>query len=216
MRTAEQASWCGMESSTDATVSSIEHHRLVRVNFDFCPQQRAPPAQCQTGPQLLDRKCMLLPAAREKFQAHLSQCHNYLPCISSEPECAVSSSCSTLRDAADLSFQRVAKKGRITHWIQDDTQLLVRETHSHRKFVLQTRRAIRLRSLQCAILAWWSVCRTDSASASHFSVCARGVAILCKFEAFALRFLERLQYAERCAIRLHRREQWDGVATAAQ
>ena len=35
--------------------------------------------------------------------------------------------------------------------------------------MLQARRAIRVRSLQCAFLPWWSVCRTDSASASLFA-----------------------------------------------
>ena len=126
----------------------------MRANFDVFPLQRAPTAQCQTGPQLLDRKSMLLlTAAREKFPAHPSECHKCRPCTSSELECAVSSFCSTLSVAADLSFQRVAKKGPKKHWIQDDTQLLVRETQSQRKFMLQARRAILVRSLHGAFLA---------------------------------------------------------------
>ena len=44
MRTAEQASWCGIEGRIDPTVTSIEDHRLVRANFEVCPPQRVPSA----------------------------------------------------------------------------------------------------------------------------------------------------------------------------
>ena len=108
----------------------------------------------------------------------------------------ISSFYATLRNAADLSFPRVAKKRPRKYWIQEDTWLLIRQSQKQRL-----------------------VCGSGSSLVSNerkFSVCALDVSALCKLEAVALRILERLQYAERCAIRRDRREQWKGAAASAQ
>ena len=132
MRTAEQASWCGIEGRIDLAVSSIEDRRLVRANFEICPPQRVPSVQSERSPQPLDRKCMLRPDAREKFPALLSQRHNCLLNSSSVPERMISSICATLRNATDLSFPYVAKKRPRKHGIQDDTWLLIGQTQKQR------------------------------------------------------------------------------------
>ena len=186
------------------------------------PLQRSEPGlgkDTDSFPQIQDRRSMLSPCARERFQLLPSESLSGLQNHSSEPEHTISSFCSTKRDAADLSFQCVIKKCPRKHLIQDDTWLLIRQTQKKRGLMLKSRRAIRARSMHCAFFVWCLASTGGSLHSSNrqkFSECALDVSALCKLEVVALRILESLQYTERCAPRRHRRVQWNGVAGTAQ